>query len=179
MADGATNFSRVPKSTDFVQWYFELGWADGLATLPPSDERVATCIAALGGEPEFLECGVPPRYGELTLIEARRPRLTQWPSVARCRRKILAAPPSPIPRIPNRRSGPIRVQNNRPDGRKVLYSAIVNDTGIDFDIASVRASTITDKKTCISGFRINVQRARIGGDSIMCLISHRGVSCTS
>jgi hypothetical protein len=66
MADGATNFSRVPKGTDLVEWYFEQGWTDGLPVVPPTGERVATCIAALGGEPEFLECRVPPRYGGLT-----------------------------------------------------------------------------------------------------------------
>jgi hypothetical protein len=66
MADGASNFSRVPKGTDLVEWYFEQGWTDGLPVVPPTGERVATCIATLGGEPEFLECRVPPRYGGLT-----------------------------------------------------------------------------------------------------------------
>ncbi len=66
MADGATNFSRVPKGTDLVEWCFEQGWTDGLPVVPPTGERVATCIAALGGEPEFLECRVPPRCGGLT-----------------------------------------------------------------------------------------------------------------
>jgi hypothetical protein len=57
---------RVPKGTDLVEWYFEQGWTDGLPVVPPTGERVAVCIAALGGEPEFLECRVPPRYGGLT-----------------------------------------------------------------------------------------------------------------
>ncbi len=48
MDDGATNFSRVPKGTDLVEWYFEQGWTDGLPVVPPTGERVATCIAALG-----------------------------------------------------------------------------------------------------------------------------------
>jgi hypothetical protein len=57
---------RVPKGTDLVEWYFEQGWTDGLPVVPPTAERVAACVAALGGEPEFLECRVPPRYGGLT-----------------------------------------------------------------------------------------------------------------
>ena len=39
MADGATNFSRVPKGTDLVEWYFEQGWTDGLPVVPPTARR--------------------------------------------------------------------------------------------------------------------------------------------
>jgi hypothetical protein len=60
------------------------------------------------------------------------------------------------------------------DGRKVLYSAIVNDAGIDFEIANIRVVTITDQKICISGFRINVQGSRIRGDGIPCFIMAPG-----
>src|ERR1700733_6421496 len=63
MADSTTTISRVPAGTDLVEWYFEQGWTDGLPVVPPTGELVAACIAALGGEPEFLECRVPPRYG--------------------------------------------------------------------------------------------------------------------
>src|SRR5665213_2979573 len=58
-----TIISRVPAGIDLVEWYFEQGWTDGLPVVPPTGERVAACVAALGGEPQFLECRVPPRYG--------------------------------------------------------------------------------------------------------------------
>ena len=66
MPDTTTAISRVPQGTDLVEWYFTQGWTDGLPVVPPTGEKVAACIAALGGEPEFLECRVPPRYGVLT-----------------------------------------------------------------------------------------------------------------
>ena len=57
---------RVPAGTDLVEWYFEQGWTDGLPVVPPTRERVAEFVAALGGEPDFVECKVPPRHGSLT-----------------------------------------------------------------------------------------------------------------
>jgi hypothetical protein len=66
MPDSTTTISRVPAGTDLVEWYFAQGWTDGLPVVPPTAEKMAACIAALGGEPEFLECRVPPRYGALT-----------------------------------------------------------------------------------------------------------------
>ncbi len=57
---------RVPKGTDLVEWYFEQGWTDGLPVVPPTPEKVDAAVAALGGEPDFVECRVPPRYGSLT-----------------------------------------------------------------------------------------------------------------
>src|ERR1700722_17435164 len=66
MPDTTAAISRVPAGTDLVEWYFAQGWTDGLPVVPPTGENVAACIAALGGEPEFLECRVPPRYGGLT-----------------------------------------------------------------------------------------------------------------
>src|SRR6516165_10805263 len=70
-ADGAPfeaggNGLRVPEDTALVEWYFERGWTDGLPIVPPTGEGIAACIRALGGEPELLECRVPPRYGGLT-----------------------------------------------------------------------------------------------------------------
>src|SRR4030088_379532 len=61
-----TAISRVPPGTDLVEWYFDQGWTDGLPVVPPTGERVAACITALGGEPEFLECRAPPRHGRRT-----------------------------------------------------------------------------------------------------------------
>jgi hypothetical protein len=66
------NALRVPTDTDLVEWYFEQGWTDGLPVVPPTGEQIAACIKALGGEPEFLECRVPPRYGGLTREPLRR-----------------------------------------------------------------------------------------------------------
>ena len=60
------NALLVPEGTDLVEWYFERGWTDGLPVVPPTGERIDACIKALGGEPECLECRVPPRYGGLT-----------------------------------------------------------------------------------------------------------------
>src|SRR4051812_27454295 len=57
---------RVPRGTDLAEWYFEQGWTDGLPVVPPTTEKMAATVAALGGEPELVECRVPPRYGSLT-----------------------------------------------------------------------------------------------------------------
>jgi hypothetical protein len=57
---------RLPRGTDLVEWYFEQGWTDGLPVVPPTAEAVAAAVAALGGDPEFVECRVSPRYGTLT-----------------------------------------------------------------------------------------------------------------
>ena len=57
---------QVPKGTDLVEWYFEQGWTDGLPVVPPTPEAVAVVVAALGGDPEFAECKIPPRHGSLT-----------------------------------------------------------------------------------------------------------------
>ena len=57
---------QVPKGTDLVEWYFERGWTDGLPVVPPTADKVAAMVAALGGEPDLVECRVPPRYGSLT-----------------------------------------------------------------------------------------------------------------
>ena len=58
--------SRVPAGTDLVEWYFERGWTDGLPVVPPTREAVDNAVAALGGDPDFVECRVPPRLGNLT-----------------------------------------------------------------------------------------------------------------
>ena len=57
---------RVPAGTDLVEWYFAQGWTDGLPVVPPTAASVAAMVAALDGEPEFVECRVTPRYGNLT-----------------------------------------------------------------------------------------------------------------
>ncbi|HXC92159.1 MAG TPA: hypothetical protein VNV18_18510 [Stellaceae bacterium] len=61
-----TDILRVPPGTDLVEWYFEQGWTDGLPVVPPTPERVDEVVAALGGDPRFVECKVPPRHGSLS-----------------------------------------------------------------------------------------------------------------
>ena len=56
----------VPSGTDLVEWYYAQGFSDGLPVVPPTPDKVAACIDALGGEPAFVECRVPPRWGNLT-----------------------------------------------------------------------------------------------------------------
>jgi hypothetical protein len=56
----------VDASSDLVELYFERGWTDGLPVVPPTPAKIAATVAALGGEPERLECRIAPRWGELT-----------------------------------------------------------------------------------------------------------------
>ncbi len=51
---------------DLVEEYFERGWTDGLPVVPPTRETVDAVVAALGGDPAFVECKIPPRWGALT-----------------------------------------------------------------------------------------------------------------
>ena len=51
---------------DVIENYFEMGWSDGLPVVPPTREKIDLFVAALGGDPAFLECKVPPRWGGLT-----------------------------------------------------------------------------------------------------------------
>src|SRR6516225_1761828 len=60
------NVVRVPEGTDLVEWYFEQGWTDGLPVVPPTRVLVDAFVEALGGEPHFVECKVPPRHGSLS-----------------------------------------------------------------------------------------------------------------
>ncbi|ETW96535.1 MAG: hypothetical protein ETSY1_26260 [Candidatus Entotheonella factor] len=53
-------------SVDLVEWYFEQGWTDGLPVVPPTPDKVAAVVAALGGDPQYIEARVPPRWGILT-----------------------------------------------------------------------------------------------------------------
>ena len=57
---------QATASPDLVEWYFEQGWTDGLPVVPPTAEKVAAMVAALGGEPGRVEGRVPPRWGSLT-----------------------------------------------------------------------------------------------------------------
>ena len=64
-ADAATA-NAVPEGTDLVEWYYEQGFSDGLPVVPPTPEKLAAMIEALGGDPDQQECRVPPRWGDLT-----------------------------------------------------------------------------------------------------------------
>src|SRR5436309_14478856 len=63
---GEPNIIPVAPGTDLVEWYFEQGWTDGLPVVPPTRARVDAFVEALGGDPHFIECKVPPRHGSLT-----------------------------------------------------------------------------------------------------------------
>jgi hypothetical protein len=65
MAHGLTS-EAVDADVDLVELYFERGWTDGLPVVPPTAEKVDAVVAALGGNPEFVECKVAPRWGELS-----------------------------------------------------------------------------------------------------------------
>ncbi len=65
-ADAERNVVRVPAGMDLIEWYFERGWTDGLPVVPPTRARVDAVVEALGGNPHFVECKVPPRHGSLT-----------------------------------------------------------------------------------------------------------------
>jgi len=58
--------TQVPEGTDLIEWYYEKGFSDGLPVVPPTPEKLAAMLAALGGEPQKVECRVPPRWGVLT-----------------------------------------------------------------------------------------------------------------
>jgi len=58
--------TRVDPSVDLVEWYYAEGVSDGLPVVPPTPAKLAAMIGALGGEPERVECRVPPRGGDLT-----------------------------------------------------------------------------------------------------------------
>ncbi|HEY4471563.1 MAG TPA: hypothetical protein VGN21_10365, partial [Stellaceae bacterium] len=57
---------QVPRGTDLAEWYFNEGWTDGLPVVPPTAEKVAAMLTSLGGDPDLVECKIPPRHGTLT-----------------------------------------------------------------------------------------------------------------
>jgi hypothetical protein len=56
----------VNDEVDLAEWYLSQPWADGLPVVPPTPEKVAAMVDALGGEPQLVECKIPPRWGSLT-----------------------------------------------------------------------------------------------------------------
>jgi hypothetical protein len=61
-----TDVQSLPDEVDLVEWYYEQGFSDGLPVVPPAPAAVDATVEAMGGEPEHLECRVPPRWGGLT-----------------------------------------------------------------------------------------------------------------
>jgi len=64
--EGAVTIDAAAPDFDPIEWYTEQPWSDGLPIVPPTPEKVAAAVAALGGEPGFVEAVVPPRRGTLT-----------------------------------------------------------------------------------------------------------------
>lgn len=56
----------VNDEVDLSEWYLSQPWADGLPVVPPTPEKVAAMVSALGGEPQLVECKIPPCWGSLT-----------------------------------------------------------------------------------------------------------------
>jgi len=55
---------------DAVEYYFEVGWTDGLPIVPPTPERVQTMLAAAAIEPDAELGGVPTRNVTVTAEKA-------------------------------------------------------------------------------------------------------------
>ena len=67
VAAGTPQADMIPLiDTDLQEWYFAQGYTDGLPVVPPTPDKIAAMVEALGGDPEFLEARVPPRWGNLT-----------------------------------------------------------------------------------------------------------------
>ena len=62
-AQPAVEAHTAGDDADLVELYYERGFSDGLPVVPPTPAKIDAMLAALGGEPQFLECRVPPRWG--------------------------------------------------------------------------------------------------------------------
>ncbi len=58
--------STIDTDVDLVEYYYDQGYSDGLPVVPPTQEKIDQVVQALGGEPDFVECKVAPRWGELS-----------------------------------------------------------------------------------------------------------------
>jgi hypothetical protein len=56
----------ISRNTDLAELYFERGWTDGLPVVPPTRGKIDAVVAALGGDPEHVECKIAPRWGNLS-----------------------------------------------------------------------------------------------------------------
>jgi len=88
----------LPPGADLIEYYFERGWTDGLPVVPPTPEKIDAVVNTLGGDPDFTECRVAPRWGLLTrkilavniVMAGCKP---QYAPVVRAAIKALAEPP--------------------------------------------------------------------------------------
>jgi len=59
---------RVPRDIQrFLDYSMEVGWSEGLPTIPPTPDRVAEAIAATGRAPDEVVGVIPPRRGIATV----------------------------------------------------------------------------------------------------------------
>jgi hypothetical protein len=65
-ATAAATIETVGGGTDLIEWYYERGYSDGLPLVPPTPRKIADVIDNLGGDPAYVECRIPPRWGSLT-----------------------------------------------------------------------------------------------------------------
>ena len=54
------------QAKDLIEWYYQQGYSDGLPLVPPTPAKIDAMVKALGGDPSFRECRIPPRWGSLT-----------------------------------------------------------------------------------------------------------------
>jgi hypothetical protein len=60
------NSQELPAGIDLVEYYFERGFTDGLPVVPPTQAKIDQIVNILGGDPEFVEARVAPRWGDLS-----------------------------------------------------------------------------------------------------------------
>jgi hypothetical protein len=66
-ASKAVSFPEtVASGVDLIEWYYSQGFSDGLPVVPPTGEKIEAVVDILGGDPQYLECRIPPRWGCLT-----------------------------------------------------------------------------------------------------------------
>src|SRR6187402_740094 len=58
--------SHEVEAEDLIEWYYQQGYSDGLPLVPPTPAKIDAMVRALGGDPSFRECRIPPRWGSLT-----------------------------------------------------------------------------------------------------------------
>ena len=62
----SVGIEAVANGTDLIELYYDRGWSDGLPVVPPTQEKLDAIVEVLGGDPQFVECKVAPRWGALT-----------------------------------------------------------------------------------------------------------------
>lgn len=62
----SSSVNSVAPDVDLVEFYYDKGWTDGLPVVPPTADKIDAVVAALGGDPQYVECRVAPRWGSLT-----------------------------------------------------------------------------------------------------------------